>query len=122
MALPLPLAAALAASGAMAVASIFLFYMAHFRNATIELRKARLFLRYARFEGILVAVVFMVVGTTLLLLGTLAVAPDVISDIPDVPMMLVVTIPVSMGHIYAYYVGRGKEPPLLKLLKAARGR
>ncbi|MEM3086199.1 MAG: hypothetical protein QXO51_07230 [Halobacteria archaeon] len=120
MALPPALVGALLLSGAAAVASILLFYAAYYRNSTLELRKARLFLRYRCFETSFVIVAFMALGATLLLLATLAVAPEAIDDLPDVPILLVIIVPLCAGYVYSYYVGRGKEPPLLAYLRKRR--
>lgn len=115
MALPPPLAAAMVASGVVAVASILLFYTAYFRGSSRELRRARLFLKYGRFEKSFVVVAFMAIAATVMALAALAVAPDAVSDIPDIPLLLTIQVPLCLGYIYSYYVGRGKEPPLLAL-------
>lgn len=122
MSLPPALSIALAASGAVAFASILLFYAAYFRNTTLGLRKARLFLKYGRFEKNFVVVAVLAVAATVLLLATLAVAPELIDDVPDVPFLVAIILPLCMGYIYAYFVGRGKEPPVDRFLRMLRER
>lgn len=116
MALPPLLAGALVASGVVTIASILLFYAAYFRGTTLELRRARLFLKFRQFEGSFVIVAYLAVAATLVAMVALAVAPESVSDLPDVPLLLTIQVPLCLGYVYSYYVGRGKEPPLMAYL------
>lgn len=120
MALPPLLAGFMAATGLAASASILLYYSAHWA-VPLELRKARFFLGFRRYERSYIAIGFMMVAVMVVVAAALWVAPDSVSDVPDALFIIVLVVPLVLGTLYSYFAGKGREPPFMALLRRVRG-
>ncbi len=119
MALPPLLAGLMAATGLAASASILLYYSAHWA-VPLELRKARIFLGFRRYERSYIAIGFLMVAVMLLVAAALWAAPDSVSDVPDALFIIVLVVPLVLGTFYSYFAGKGMQPPMAKFLRALR--
>lgn len=116
MALPPLLAGLMAVTGLAASASILLYYSAHWA-VPLELRKARFFLGFRRYERSYIAIGFLMAAVMFIVAAALWAAPDSVSDVPDALFIIVLVVPLVLGTFYSYFAGKGRQLPLMGYLR-----